>query len=425
MSLHIDGYSLTIEKIILALRGEFGNLIMSAESEKKCKESRTQINEWLVKDGPVVYGVNTGLGNLKDTALSPEEHLNWNKTIPYPHAVGMGEFLNADITRAALLIRANVLCRAYSAVRPELIFRMLDIFNHKISPAVVEYGSTGLSDLPPLAQCAMVVAGLDESEVIYNGEVRKAKEVFKEVGLAEEFPLECKEVLAQMNGSTVTQAIAVLACYNIEKIINLQYEVEKSFNEDIKIKYIKEQQYKDIFSAVTFAKNIINFENNISCDNPLLFKKEDGSFEPVMGCNCSNTPVGYVLDMLNMIIADCGSLICDHIDSLKRNNPKLAGLYNSCLGLLNELKNMCMMVSADSIPTKANQEDHVEFSYQAARKALKASEKLKRLVANLIYTKYISKEQFDILDNKIQSFELSGSINTDIDNIINTINEKY
>lgn len=420
MNLYIDGYSLTIENIVSALKGELGNVIMSIEAEKNCRESRKQINRWLVKDGPVVYGVNTGLGNLKDTALSPEEHLNWNKTIPYPHAVGMGELLGADITRAALLIRANVLCRAYSAVRPELIYRMLDIFNNKIAPAVVEYGSTGLSDLPPLAQCAMVVAGLDEAEVIYNGEIRKAKEVFKEVGLAEEFPLECKEVLAQMNGSTVTQSIAVLACYNIEKIINLQYELEKSF-----IGYIKEQQYKDIFSALTFAKNIINFENNISCDNPLLFEKEDGSFEPVMGCNCSNTQVGYVLDMLNMIIADCGDLVCEHMDSLKSNNLKLAGLYSNCLGLLNELKNMCMLVSADSIPTKANQEDHVEFSYQAAMKALKASEKLKRLVANLIYAKYITKEQADILANKIQSDELSGSINIDIGNIINEINEKF
>jgi len=386
MSLYIDGYSLTIENIVSALKGELGNVSMSAEAEKNCRESREQINKWLVKGGPVVYGVNTGLGNLKDTALSPEEHLNWNKTIPYPHAVGMGELLDADITRAVLLIRANVLCRAYSAVRPELIYRILDIFNHKISPAVVEYGSTGLSDLPPLAQSAMVVAGLNEAEVIYNSEVRKAKEVFKELGLKEEFPLECKEVLAQMNGSTATQAIAVLAVHNIENIINMQYELEKILNDEKENKYVKEQQYKDIFSALVFAKNIINFENNISCDNPLLFKKDDGSFEPVMGCNCSNTQVGYVLDMLNMIIADCGNMTCENIGRLKAENRKLEGIYNNSLGILNSLRNMCMPVSADSIPTKVNQEDHVEFSYQAARKAFMASKKLNKLVENLSYS---------------------------------------
>ncbi|WP_291633628.1 aromatic amino acid lyase [Clostridium sp.] len=383
----IDGYHLTINESISILRGELGDVCITKESISRCEASRDQIKRWLKKDAPVIYGVNTGLGNLKDTVLSPEDHLKWNKTIPYPHAVGMGEPINADITRLALLIRANVLSRAYSAVRPELIQRMLDIFNAGISPVVLELGSTGLSDLGPLAQSAMVVAGLEEAEVFYKGIRSKAQTCFTEVGLAPTFQLECKEVLSQMNGSTMTQAIAVLTYYSIEKLFDIQNEIE-GFTINNEKYYIdaKEKVNCAISDSLTFISNIINFENNITCDNPLLFKIEGGNYEPVMGCNCSNTQVGYVLDLINILIADKSNLTYESICIIENDYPEIEGLRKLSLSLLMEIKSQCMPASADSISTKGNQEDHVEFSYGAARKAMKATKLFKKLFACQLYS---------------------------------------
>lgn len=378
---YINGYNLSIKDIVAAVRGELGEICLAPEAEEKCKESRSQITKWLEKDAPVVYGVNTGLGNLKDTVLSPEDHLKWNKTIPYPHAVGMGNYINPDITRASLLIRANVLSRGYSAVRPELIQRMLDIFNERISPAVFELGSTGLSDLGPLAQSAMVVAGLDEGQVFYKGERKKARLCFKELGLDPIFTLQCKEVLAQMNGSTMTQAIAVFACYNMKQLLSLQHEVEGCIaNENDYMIDSKEEVYSALDKTFKFILDIVNFENNITCDNPLLFKVEDGSFEPVMGCNCSNTQVGYALDILNVVIAEKSNFINEMVSRHVMNN----GIRLQANSILKEIKSLCLPASADSIPTKGNQEDHVEFSYGAARKAMKAVRLYKLLLCYLI-----------------------------------------
>ncbi len=376
---YIDGYSLTIEGIASAIKGELGTIGIAPEAISRCEGSRNQIRKWLEKDAPVIYGVNTGLGNLKDTVLSPEDHLEWNKTIPYPHAVGMGEAISPDITRASLLIRANVLCRGYSAVRPELIQRMLDIFNKGISPVVLELGSTGLSDLGPLSQSAMVVAGLEEAEVFYQGKRRRAKECFQEVGLEPVFQLECKEVLAQMNGSTMTQAIAVFACYNMQQLFDIEKEIEKSIELDAIDS--KEKVYSAIDQSFKFISGVVNFENNITCDNPLLFKVDSGDYEPVMGCNCSNTQVGFVLDLLNVLISEKSNYIYEMISQLESEGYKTKKLRGLASSLVREIKALCLPASADSIPTKGNQEDHVEFSYGAARKAMKAVKLYKVLLS--------------------------------------------
>lgn len=383
----IDGYHLTINESVSILRGELGDVGIAKEATARCEASRDQIKRWLKKDAPIIYGVNTGLGNLKDTVLSPDDHLKWNKTIPYPHAVGMGEPIDADVTRLALLIRANVLCRAYSAVRPELIQRMLDIFNAGISPVVLELGSTGLSDLGPLAQSAMVVAGLEEVDVFYKDKRSKAQTCFTEVGLKPTFQLECKEVLAQMNGSTMTQVIAVFTYYSLDKLFNIQEEIERFTDNNEKYHIDANDKVNcSISDSLSFVSNIINFENNITCDNPLLFKVEEGNYEPVMGCNCSNTQVGYVMDLLNILIADKSNFVYEKICLIERDYPEIMGLRNLSLSLLLEIKSLCIPASADSIPTKGNQEDHVEFSYGAARKAMKATKLFKKLLSCQIYS---------------------------------------
>jgi histidine ammonia-lyase len=350
----IDGYNLTIEQIEKILSDPDSKVQLSTEAAYKCRASRKQIDRWLQKDSPVVYGVNTGLGNLKDVVVPPEQHIQWNKCLPYPHAAGMGDYLPATITRLSLLLRANVLARSFSAVRVELIDRILDLFNHKISPAVHSEGSTGLSDLAPLAQCIMVIAGLEDASAYYNGELMPAKQALTEAGLESTFDLECKEVLAIMNGSTMTQAIAVYSFIEFEDLF-AQHTL-----------LFKDSILSDKLSAynrtVEFAREVLNFENNISCDNPLLFEVGLNEYEAVMGCNCSNTQVGYILDLMSIIVCEIGSDIDSIIQSIEGYTKETSS------HLMAKLKTASMQVSADSIPTKSGQEDHVEFSFTAAKK---------------------------------------------------------
>jgi histidine ammonia-lyase len=360
--MYINGSNLTIDGIIEALSGKY-EVRLEDQARKFCQMTRNQINQWLHGNPPVVYGINTGLGNMKDTVLSPEEHIEWNRTIPYPHAVGIGKPLNRDITRTALLIRANVLARGYSSVRPELIDRMLSIFNAGISPVIRELGSTGLSDLPPLAEMAMFTAGFEESEAFYQNQRINAREAFSIAGLDETFAFECKEVLASMNGSSMTQAISVLCYHQLESIFNQLSDNMLSKNPGL---------YQSICNTMSFMKFNLNKENNVSCDNPLLFNIGEERFEPVMGCNCSNTQIGYVMDLVPIIASDLAKYL--YRNQFLNTNVK----KGACV--INLIDQLAIPATADSIATKAGQEDHVEFSYGAARKALQAVDLLQTIL---------------------------------------------
>lgn len=360
-NLYINGYDLTIDQIVTALNDNT-EVKLDKAAEQLCNGSRNQINRWLEGTPPVIYGINTGLGNMKDTVLSPEEHKSWNKTIPYPHAVALGNPIDPEITRTALLLRANVLARSYSAVRVELIERLLELFNSGISPLVYELGSTGLSDLSPLSQNIMFIAGLEEAKAFIGDEVLKATDAFKEKNIAETFDLECKEVLALMNGSTMTQAIAVLSFNRLEKAFgNISDEMEKT----------EATLYHSIKNSIGLVKLNLNKENNVSCDNPLLFKTDDGSYEPVMGCNCSNTQIGYMMDLVTVLVSDMSKWIYRNTGDSDSNN---------ILNIINKLDQLVMPATADSITTKTSQEDHVEFSYGAARKAKRSVDLLLKII---------------------------------------------
>lgn len=364
---YIDGYSLTVDQVNEILSDKEAQVFLDKEAEVECKKTRDQIERWMEKDAPPVYGINTGLGNLKDVVVLPEQHIEWNKKLPYPHAAGFGDYLPQEVTLLSLLLRANVLARAYSGVRPELIHRILSAFNAKVAPAVYSEGSTGLSDLAPLAQNAMTIAGLPDATAIYFGKTMPAREAYKKAGLPETFELQCKEVLAQMNGSTMTQALAVLGFITLEKLIP-EYE-KHALGNTAKAK-ARQKAYKKTFE---FAKDILNLENNISCDNPLLFEIGNDNYEAVMGCNCSNTQVGYVLDLLSIILGEMAEDLCR---LLTDNEIK----YEKALYLKGKIRSGGVQVSADSISTKGGQEDHVEFSFTAARKFRYGLEMLEKLL---------------------------------------------
>lgn len=380
--LSINGYNLTNRDVINAATHNNVVAVLDPVAEAACAASRKQVDLWLQTDAPVVYGVNTGLGNLKDTMLSPSEHIAWNSTIPYPHAVGMGNFINPIITRTALLIRANVLSRSYSGVRPALIHRILEVFNAGISPTIRELGSTGLSDLGPMAHCAMVVSGMEGARVFYKDRLISASECFEMAGLATTFTLECKEVLSMMNGSTMTQAAAVHCIQAAQALLKYQDELlALSTLQNPELGVVGDLNIA-ISRTLLKITQTIEFENNVSCDNPLLF--QNGlSYDVAMGCNCSNTQVGYDLDLLCIILSDKAALAVEFVKSYytcEGNEEWLAIASNAAW----HIHQNAQSASVDSIPTKAGQEDHVEFSYGAVRKAFSSVEHYKTLMACLL-----------------------------------------
>lgn len=350
----IDGYHLTLTLVEQFLHDADARVELAPEARERCEQSRAQVERWLERDAPAVYGINTGLGALKDVAVPAQDHILWNRKLPYPHAAGFDEYLPAEITRLALLLRANVLARGYSAVRPALIQRLLDLVNAGVAPAARGHGSTGLSDLAPLSQCAMVVAGLEDASAFYQGRLMPAREALAQAGLETEFTLECKEVLAQMNGSTMTQAIAVTAFLQFSGLLPQC------------LPHLPAPRARAVQETAAWIGQILELENNITCDNPLLFPVSDGQYEAVMGCNCSNTQVGYAMDLLSTVMAELGRGL------LKRGAPAI---------LWQRMATLAMQVSGDSIPTKGGQEDHVEFSYSAAEKAAESAAVLASMLA--------------------------------------------
>ncbi len=398
----ITGHDLTISQIVDAIAANGARVHLDEGAEAACHASRQQVESWLGDEAPVVYGVNTALGNLKDTALSPSEHIAWNSTIPYPHAVGLGKFINPVITRTALLVRANVLSRSYSGVRPALIQRLLDIFNAGIAPAIRELGSTGLSDLGPMAHCAMVASGMDGARVFYQGRVMAARDALTLAGLSPRFTLECKEVLAIMNGSTMTQAAAALCINGAENILAYLAPIEDQIVSGFADAEELRRFNASIATVFEKIKNTIGFENNITCDNPLLFKNGE-TYDVAMGCNCSNTQVGYDLDLLTIILSDKAAFLIELIRRhALRNVEQNEALYLDALNVAQQIYDNALPASVDSIPTKGGQEDHVEFSYGAARKAIASVKHYSRLSA-LFLIATADQKDIDALDGTIKA----------------------
>ena len=357
----INGHNLTLELIQQILEDPAPCVKMAPEAEERCRQTRTQIDRWLEKGAPAIYGVNTGLGALKDVAVPAEKHEEWNRTLSYPHSASFGGDLPPAVTRLSLLLRANVICLGYSASRPELAERLLDLFNAGIAPAVIAEGCTGLGDLAPMAQCVMVVAGLPESRAYYQGQLMPGREACRKAGLPEEFTLQCKEALTQISGGSMGNAIAIEAYLRCKKSLQeLSAQMQPGTAGEEKCRAWQE--------SLDFIGAALELECNVDSDNPLLFEVEDGQYEAVMGCNSSNTQTGYTMDLLSILLAEMGA----EAASL---HPTSQQQYQS-----KQLKFLSAQVSGDSIPTKGGQEDHVEFSYTAALKAAWGAEILEKMV---------------------------------------------
>ncbi len=422
--LQMTGDSLLIEDIVSVSRRGMP-VVLDEEALQRVGRSRAML-EKLVDSDAVVYGITTGFGCFSDVHISRKDAIQLQKNLISSHATAVGDLLPEETVRAAILLRINALARGCSGVRPALLERLIELLNSGVIPVIPEQGSLGASgDLAPLSHLALVVIG--EGEAFYKGKRISGAAALAAAGLEPVTLLE-KEGLALINGTQVMTAIGTLAYYDAVNLLKAsmitaaltmeaQLAVPDAFDpliwqvrayqghgyaagmircliEDSKLIGSDSRKVQDAYSlrcvpqvhgatanALDYVRSILEIEINSVNDNPLLFPEED---KVLSGGNFHGQPVAQAMDFLAIAVAELASIAERRIERLV--NPTLSGLppflvkeggLNSGLmiaqytaaSLVSENKVLCHPASVDSIPSSANQEDHVSMGTTAARKA--------------------------------------------------------
>ncbi|MDW7660507.1 MAG: histidine ammonia-lyase [Bacillota bacterium] len=423
----INGNNLTIQDVIEVARHKM-KVSIAEEAITKIIKSRNYV-ESIVHEGQVVYGINTGFGKFSDVAINADEIEQLQKNLIYADAVGIGKNFDTEITRALMLLRANALSKGFSGVRTVIVQTLLDMLNSSVHPLIREKGSVGSSgDLCPLAHMVLVMMGEGEAE--YQGIHMNGGEAMKKAGIKPVI-LAAKEGLALINGTQAMLGVSVLTVYDAEVLMKsadiiagLTFEslegIVDALDERIHLarphqgqldtaenlrKLCKgsqllthqgEKRVQDAYTlrcipqihgasraAVNYVKSVIEVEINAATDNPLIFP--DGEQPAVFsGGNFHGQPVSIAMDTLGIALSEYANVSERRIERLV--NPSLSDLpafltpqgglncgfmvpQYAAAAVVSENKILAHPASVDSIPTSANQEDHVSMGTIAARKA--------------------------------------------------------
>jgi len=438
MTVTINGNNLTLAQVVSVAR-HYEEVELAAEANAKIKGSRTLI-EQILAEKKVVYGVNTGFGMLSNISISEDEidQLQYNLVVSC--VAGVGEPFAEEVVRAMLLLRANSLSSGYSGVRPIIVETMLAMLNRRVHPVVPQKGSVGASgDLAPLAHLALVLIG--RGEAWYKGQLLPGGEAMKQAGI-DPVVLKAKEGLSLCNGTQAMSAVGALAVYDALKLARYadlfgalsaealeavlmafdhkihdirphpgQVETAANLRDLLQDSEILANpstgRVQDAYSlrcmpqvhgaskdAIGYVKQVIEREINAVTDNPLVFT-ETG--EVLSGGNFHGQPVALALDFLAIALAELANISQLRIERL--TNPALSmglpaflveksGLNDGFMvaqytaaALVSENKILAHPASVDSIPTSADQEDHVSMGTTAARKCREVLENLSYVLA--------------------------------------------
>lgn len=377
--------------------------------------------------GEALYGINTGFGRLARTRIAPAELAQLQLYIVRSHAAGVGEPLADSTVRLTMVLKAASLARGMSGVRPVVIERLLALVNAGILPRVPSQGSVGASgDLAPLAHLSLALIG--EGAVHFGGRVLPASQALGEAGI-EAIELGPKEGLALLNGTQVSTALALEGLFEAEDLLlasvltgamcvdaalgsrtpfdarihearghAAQVDVATAFravleHSEIERSHIDCDRVQDPYSLrcqpqvagaclqqLRDASRVLEVEANGVSDNPLVFGEAG---EVLSGGNFHAEPVAFAADNIALAVAEIGALserrIAMLIDSSLSQLPPFlveqGGLNSGFMlaqvtaaALASENKSLAHPASVDSLPTSANQEDHVSMATFAARR---------------------------------------------------------
>ena len=395
----------------------------------------------IVEDGRTVYGVNTGFGLLANTRIEAGDLEELQRSIVLSHAAGMGPLMSDDTVKLIMVLKINSLARGFSGIRLEVIQALIDLVNAKVYPCIPSKGSVGASgDLAPLAHMSAVLLG--EGEARYQGEVISGKLALEKAGV-QAIQLGPKEGLALLNGTQASTALALEGLFHAEDLMasaitigslsveaalgsrrpyderihlarghKAQIDVAAAFrsllaeSSEIGDSHTACDKVQDPYSLrcqpqvmgacleqIRNSANTLIVEANAVSDNPLVFAKEG---DIVSGGNFHAEPVALVADNLALAIAEIGSMserrMALLIDTnLSKLPPFLVdnGGVNSgfmiaqvtSAALASENKTFAHPASVDSLPTSANQEDHVSMATFAARRLADMADNTRGILA--------------------------------------------
>ncbi len=425
MNMLIDKGAITLKSLRMAWQQPL-SVSLGENAKQRIAAANKLINE-VVAGGEQVYGVNTGFGQLACVRIGDDELARLQTNLVRSHAVGVGEDLDDDIVRLVMLMKVIALAQGYSGVRVELIETLCEMINHNIYPRIPSRGSVGAcGDLAPLAHMAGALIG--EGEVRVNGSLRSAAQALTQAGI-KPVKLAPKEGLALLNGTQVSTALALAALFRSENLLvavtvagamssdailgsdtPFDERIQNARGHDgqiavagvlrdlmrgstIRASHEECARIQDPYSircqpqvvgaclgVLRHVAAVLQTEANAVTDNPLVFAD---SKTVLSGGNFHAEPVALAADYLALAIAEIGALserrIALLIDSHMSGLPAFLvndGGVNSgfmmaqvtAAALASENKSHAHPASVDSLPTSANQEDHVSMATFAARR---------------------------------------------------------
>jgi histidine ammonia-lyase len=407
--------------------GTPGTLTLAPDAYAAIEKSAATVQAIVAKGDPA-YGINTGFGILAKRHIPQAQLEQLQQNLILSHAVGTGEYLPDHVVRLILLTKIGSLARGYSGVRPLIVDTLIALYNAGIMPAIPCQGSVGASgDLAPLAHMTLAMLGV--GEVRMRGAVMDARAALAAAGI-EPVVLAAKEGLALINGTQVSTALALHGLFLAERLLEAamvsgalsldaargsdapfdprvhavrgqpgQIAAAKIYRQLVAGSAIRashlvgDERVQDPYSLrcqpqvmgavmdlIAQAGRTLLIESNAVTDNPLVFPDTG---EVISGGNFHAEPVAFAADTLALAIAEIGALAERRIALLI--DATLSGLppflvrepgvnsgfmiaHVTAAALASENKSLAHPASVDSLPTSANQEDHVSMATFAARR---------------------------------------------------------
>jgi len=425
-TLVLNGQSLTLAQLAQFDR-TLQRVALAPGMAQKLAISRAVVERAANEDTPT-YGINTGFGAFANRKIPADKLDALQLNLVRSHAAGVGEPLDARLTRRLLLLKANGLLTGYSGVRPLVVQALLALLNSNVLPVIPRTGSVGASgDLAPLAHMALALIG--EGEARRGDELLSGPAVMKAAGVAP-LTLTAKEGLALLNGTQLSCALAVEGYLRVSNLLRTavisgaltvealagshapfdarihaarkqrgQIEIARRLrrwltDSEIKHSHAQCDRVQDPYAVrcmpqvmgaawdtLEYARPILEAECNAATDNPLVLDDEI-----ISGGNFHAAPLGYICDFLAIALTDCAGMAERRIDLLDRRvNPNLnlflarnPGLESGFMiahvtsaALASANKTLAHPASIDTLPTSAGQEDHVSMAPWAGEKLLK------------------------------------------------------
>ncbi len=429
----VTGSSLTVEEIVAVARRREA-VQLSPSVRDKVDAARAVVDRY-VAEKKIAYGVTTGVGELRDEFISPQDVARLQHNLMRSHACGVGEPLPVETVRAMALVRINMLAQGYSGVRYELVSFLVELLNRGVHPVIPEHSGTGSSgSLSASAHFALVLLG--EGEAFFEGQRLPGAEALRRAGLS---PIELapKEGLSLINGTHLMTGMGALAladtlalasqtdvalalslealngrpdafdarlhgakrypgqqhtAANVRRLIagSDLYDRPPTTTQDAYSLRCGAQIQGAVREALAYVRHTVEAEANSAADNPLVFSQEG---DIVSGGNFHGEAVAFALDTLAMACSELGDiserrtarLVDRKLSGLPAFLTRAGGLNSGLMipqyvavSLVSENKVLAGPASIDSIPTSANQEDLVSGGTVAALK-------VGRIVANVQY----------------------------------------